>query len=372
MINGIQVGHFDSLRLHMLRFALLGCGRIAKKHIEALETLKKKTGRCELVAICDIDQNKVRLLSQQLGVPGFTSLNQMMAEMGESIDIVNILTPSGLHPEHAIAVAQFGKHVVVEKPMALRLQDADDMIRSCDKNGVRLFVVKQNRYNVAVQQLKKALDQGRFGKIVMGTVRVRWCRTQDYYNQAAWRGTWALDGGVFANQASHHVDLLHWLLGDVDSVYAAGRTALSKIETEDTGAAILKFSSGAMGIIEATTATRPKDLEGSLSILGEKGSVEIGGFAVNQVRHWQFVDNTPEDAQIRETAHESPDSVYGFGHVSYLENVIQAIDSGKAALVDGLEGRRSLELINGIYESIETAKEVSLKFKPQMCKLGIQ
>jgi UDP-N-acetyl-2-amino-2-deoxyglucuronate dehydrogenase len=286
------------------------------------------------------------------------------------IDVVSVLTPSGDHAHNAIEVAAYGKHIVVEKPMALRISDADRMIEACDHAGVRLFVVKQNRYNNAVQELRKALDAGRFGKIVMGTVRVRWCRPQSYYDQDPWRGTWAEDGGVFSNQASHHVDLLEWMLGQPESVFAKTRTALVKIEAEDTGIAMLQFRGGAMGLVEATTATRPKDLEGSLSILGEKGTVVIGGFAVNKLETWEFVTRLPEDDTVMERANQDPPTVYGFGHIPYLKHVVDCIQNDKPALVDGLEGRRSLELISAIYESVETNREVSIRFHPEKCRLG--
>src|SRR6185437_5243998 len=265
----------------------------------------------------------------------------------------------------------FRKHVVVEKPMALTLSDADTMIQACDAASVRLFVVKQNRYNLPVKKLRQALEAGRFGKLVLGTVRVRWCRTQKYYDQDSWRGTWAYDGGVFANQASHHVDLLQWMLGDVESVFAKASTALVNIETEDTGVVILKFKNGALGIIEATTATRPKDLEGSISILGEKGVVEIAGFAVNEMKVWNSENAGPEDADVLATANSYPKDVYGFGHVEYLQQVVESIQEDRAALVGGLEGRKSLELISAIYESIETGREVFLRFVPQKCRLGM-
>ena len=248
----------------------------------------------------------------------------------------------------------YGKHLIVEKPMALTLEDADMMIAKCDAAGIKLFVVKQNRYNVPVRKLREALDEGRFGKLVMGTTRVRWCRRQDYYDQASWRGTWALDGGVFANQASHHVDLLQWCMGKPRSVFARGRAALAKIETEDTGAAIINFENGAIGIVEATTATRPADLEGSLSVLGEKGTVEIGGFAANKIKTWSFENPVPGDEEVIAKFHENPPSVYGFGHIAYLQHVIDAVMNEAPSLVDGLEGRKSLELVIAIYESMAT------------------
>jgi predicted dehydrogenase len=256
--------------------------------------------------------------------------------------------------------------------MALTLDDADAMIRTCDDHGVRLFVVKQNRFNLPVQKLREALDRGRFGRLVLGTVRVRWCRRQDYYDQDSWRGTWALDGGVLANQASHHVDLLEWMMGDVDSVFAMATTALAHIEAEDTATVLLRFRSGALGIIEATTAARPVDLEGSVSVLGERGTVEIGGFAVNELKTWRFEAPEPGDEQVVERYSVNPPNVYGFGHKAYYDHVVECITGRSPQLVDGLEGRRSLELISAIYESIETRREVRLRFTPERCRLGMR
>jgi predicted dehydrogenase len=350
-----------------LRFALLGCGRISAKHAQALS---KNLPGAELTAVCDTNAEQARKVGEKYNVPWFTDFEEMIRELGTTIDVVNVLTPSGMHAQHAIRVARCGKHVVVEKPMALTLRDADDMIRACDENGVKLFVVKQNRYNYPVQKLREAMEEGRFGKLVLGTVRVRWCRRQDYYDQASWRGTWEQDGGVFANQASHHVDLLEWMMGDVESVQAMSATRLADIETEDTGVVILRFSNGALGVIEATTATRPVDLEGSISVLGEYGTVEIAGFAVNEMKIWNFADKRPADMDVIERYKQNPPDVYGFGHVTYLQNVIESIKVGKPALVDGLEGKRSLELITAIYESIETGKEVFLRFVPRKSRLG--
>jgi len=288
----------------------------------------------------------------------------------EQIDVFSVLTPSGYHASHVIALARYGKHIVVEKPMALTLEDADEMVRACDRAGVRLFVVKQNRFNVPVVKLRSALEAGRFGRLVLGTVRVRWCRRQDYYNQDAWRGTWALDGGVLANQASHHVDLLEWMMGPVDSVFAKSVTALVDIEAEDTAVVVLKFRNGALGIIEATTAARPVDLEGSISVLGEHGTVEIGGFAVNEMKTWKFSEPLPGDDEIRSKYSVNPPNVYGFGHQAYYEHVADCLATSGPQLVDGLEGRRSLELISAIYESVETGREIQLRFSPKLCRLG--
>jgi len=352
----------------MLGFALVGCGRIAKRHAEILG--EQQVDGASLVAVCDVQPDRAKQFGERFKVPFFTDTHEMMREMKNRIDVVSILTPSGSHARHCIELAPYGKHFVVEKPMALTLTDADAMILACDRAGVRLFVVKQNRFNLPVQKLREAIIQGRFGKLVIGTVRVRWCRKQDYYNQDAWRGTWAHDGGVFSNQASHHVDLLEWMMGRVESVYAKSTTALVDIEAEDTGVVLVRFANGALGTIEATTAARPVDLEGSISVLGEHGSVEIGGFAVNRMRTWKFSKETPDDAAILEKYSENPPNVYGFGHVRYIEHVVDCIRKGRVALVDGLEGRRSLELITAIYESIETDKEVVLNTYPRQCRLG--
>ena len=352
----------------MLGVALLGCGRIAVRHAQLLSS--GEIAGAKLVCVCDIDKSRAESFGKKHNVPYFVDLDSMMKECSDKIDIVSILTPSGCHAQNTLEVAPYKKHIIVEKPMALTLEDADKMIEACDKFGIRLFVVKQNRYNLPVQKLREALEPGRFGKIVMGSVRVRWCRDNAYYKQDSWRGTWAQDGGVFTNQASHHIDLLEWMLGDVESVFAKSRTALSDIETEDTGVAVLKFKNGALGVIEATTATRPKDLEGSLSILGELGSVEIGGFAVNEIKHWNFTNAMESDKEIMEKYSVNPPNVYGFGHKEYYLHVVDSILNGTKALVDGLEGRKSLELIVAMYESIETGKEVFLRFHPQKCKLG--
>lgn len=350
----------------MLRFALVGCGRIAKRHSELLGMDQIKSAK--LVAACDIDLPKAKNIGQQFGIPYFSDMHQMINEV--PCDVVVILTESGNHARHTVELAKYGKHIVVEKPMALTLEDADAMIRACDLAGVKLFVVKQNRFNIPVVKLREAMEQKRFGKLVLGTVRVRWCRPQEYYDQAPWRGTWAQDGGVLTNQASHHVDLLEWMVGEVESVFAKGTTALAKIEAEDTAVVTLKFRNGALGIIEATTATRPKDLEGSISILGEGGTVEIGGFAVNKMKTWSFVDKQAGDDDVMEQYSVNPPSVYGFGHQAYYEHVVDCIANNKQHLVDGLQGRKSLELINAIYESMETGKEVFLRFRPKHCRLG--
>jgi len=352
----------------MLKFALIGCGRIAKRHSELLSF--KQIEGAELVAVCDNIYEKSEKIGKQFDVPAYADMDKMMQK--EPLDVAVVLTPSGLHAEHVVNLAKYGKHIMVEKPMALTLDDADAMINACDQNNCKLFIIKQNRFNVPVVKLREALVNGRFGKLVLGTVRVRWARHQSYYDQDKWRGTWAMDGGVLANQASHHVDMLQWMMGDVESVFAKANTALVDIEAEDTAIVTLKFKNGALGIIEATTATRPKDLEGSISVLGEYGTAVIGGFAVNQMQTWNFDHKEEGDSKVLDDYSVNPPNVYGYGHQAYYEHVIQCISNGGHNLVDGFQGRKSIELISAIYESVETGKEVFLRFKPKACKLGIR
>lgn len=348
-----------------LKFALVGCGRIANKHIEALKRIKE----ARLVALCDQVETRAKELAERLAIPYYTNYHDML--QNQEIDVVNILTPSGLHAQQTMDIVEnYKKHIVCEKPMALKLEEADQMIEVCQKHQVRLFVVLQNRFNPAVQALKRALDAGRFGRLVLGAVRVRWTREQGYYDADSWRGTWELDGGCLTNQASHHIDLLTWLLGEPVEVTAKTATRLLNIEVEDTGAAIIRFRNGALGIVEATTATRPVNLEGSLSLLGEKGAVEIGGFNANQIKTWQFADETEEDERIRKTSMQIPEETFAHGHQKYLEHVIHSLLYDKPALVDGQEGRKSLELLHAIYESAESGQSIPLRFIPKKSKLG--
>jgi UDP-N-acetyl-2-amino-2-deoxyglucuronate dehydrogenase len=350
-----------------LRFALVGCGNIAKKHVHVINNYLDDA---ELRCFCDISIEKAQKFADDFQVDAFSDIKTMMETIGDEIDVISILTPSGMHYQNVAELAKYGKPLIVEKPIALQLKEADEILRICDENNVKIFVVHQNRYNLPVVKTREAFNKGRFGKLVMGTVRLRWRRDQKYYDSADWRGTWAYDGGVFTNQASHHIDMLTWFMGGVESVIAVGTTRLSKIECEDTGAAILKFSNGAIGVIEVTTATRPKDLEGSISILGEKGSVVIGGFFMNELTTWDFEEGQPEDESAFEEFGKNPEGwAYNLGE--YLKGVLNSLEENKAGLVDGLEGRKSLELISAIYESIETGKEISLRFNPKQCKLGV-
>ncbi len=341
------------------RVALVGCGRISANHFEALSHIDG----LDLVAVCDVVEERARSAGEAWNVPWFTSYELMLATV--PCDIVTIATPSGMHPHHGAMAARAGKHVVSEKPMAITLSAADELVQACDDAGVQLFVVKQNRLNATIQLLKRALDKGRFGRLYMVNATVRWTRPQEYYDQAKWRGTWEFDGGAFMNQASHYVDLVQWLMGPVESVMAKTATMARRIEAEDSGAAILKFRNGAIGVLEVTMLTFPKNLEGSITLLGEKGSVKIGGTAVNRIEHWQFADYDDDDKLV-DAANTSPPSVYGFGHEPYYRNVLKVLRGQAAADTDGRAGRKSLELILGIYESAKTGNEVPLPLRPRM------
>ena len=338
------------------RVALLGCGRISRNHFDAIA----KVDGLSVSAVCDVVGQRAKEAGDKLGVPWFTSYETMLREA--PCEVVTIATPSGLHPAHGILAAKAAKHVVCEKPMAITLASADELVHACDDANVKLFVVKQNRLNPPVQLLKRAMDKGRFGKIYLANTTVRWTRPQEYYDQAPWRGTWEFDGGAFMNQASHYVDLMQWLVGPVESVIAKTATLARKIEAEDTGVAVLRFRSGALGCIEVTMLTYPKNLEGSITILGEKGTAKIGGTAVNKVEHWEFADADADDALV-EASNTNPTSVYGFGHEGYYRNVLSVLRGEAVADTDGRGGRKSLELILGIYQSARTGGEVQLPLK---------
>ena len=339
-----------------LRIALTGCGRISHTHFDAIA----KVDGIAIVAVCDVVEARAREAGEALGVPWFTDYAKMLREA--PCDAVTVATPSGLHPTHGIAAARAGKHVICEKPMATSLKGADDLVRACDDQNVQLFVIKQNRLNPPVQLLKRAVDKGRFGRIYVANTTVWWTRPQEYYDQAPWRGTWEFDGGAFMNQASHYVDLMQWLVGPVGSVMAQTATLARRIEAEDTGIAVLKFRSGALGAIQVTMLTHPRNLEGSITILGEKGTAKIGGTAVNKVEHWSFSDYDDDDKLV-DQANTAPPNVYGFGHEGYYRNVLAALRGESRPDTDGRGGRKSLELILAIYESAKTGREVALPLR---------
>jgi UDP-N-acetyl-2-amino-2-deoxyglucuronate dehydrogenase len=337
-----------------IKLALAGCGRIAANHFEAH---KVHAERCELVDVCDADSDALSAAVAKTGARGHRSFTSMLGST--DADLVVLTTPSGLHPTQTIEAARAGKHVMTEKPMATRWNDGLAMVRACDEAGVRLFVVKQNRRNRTLQLLKRAVNEGRFGRIYMVNVNVFWSRPQSYYDSSNWRGTWEFDGGAFMNQASHYVDLLEWIVGPVESVMAYTGTLARDIEVEDTGVAALRWRNGAMGSINVTMLTYPKNFEGSITVLGEKGSVRIGGVAVNDIQHWQFDTPHAMDDELKDASYQTT-SVYGFGHPLYYDNVLSTLRGEAEPETDGREGLKSLELLIAMYLSARDGRRMSL------------
>ncbi len=327
----------------MLNIGLIGCGRISKNHFEAIAQLPN--AKC--VACCDIIEDRAKKSAIDYGIPYWTTDYEQML-LRDDIDIISICTPSGLHPEHGILAAKFKKHVITEKPMACRLDEGEKLIEACDLAGVKLFVVLQNRLNPAIQLVRRAFDEGRFGKIYMITSNVFWTRPQDYYDMAPWRGTWRLDGGAFMNQASHYVDMVQWFGGPISEVKALTATLARTIEAEDTGSAIIRFNSGAIGSINVTMLTFPKNLEGSITIQGENGTVRVGGVSMNMIEKWEFADKKEYDQDIV-TANNEPPNVYGFGHSLFYKNTIDSLKGNTEPISDGYEGRNSLKVLEKIY-----------------------
>jgi len=345
---------YKAIEGRKIRVAVVGCGRISKNHFAALE---KHARHMELTAVCDVNTARLAEHKQRYGVAGYRNLEQMLKQ--EELDLVSICTPSGLHSQQVIQCAEAGIHVLTEKPMATRWQDALSMIQACDHANVHLFVVKQNRKNATLQLLKRAVDQKRFGRIYMVHMNVFWTRPQAYYDQAQWRGTWELDGGAFMNQASHYVDLLDWLIGPIGSVQAMTGTLARDIEVEDTGVMNVRWRNGALGSMAVTMLTYPKNMEGSITILGEKGSVRVGGMAVNEIQHWEFADAHGDDSMIADASYQTT-SVYGFGHPLYYKNVVDVLRGAEDAQVEGREGLKCLEVLIAAYLSARDGCTVNL------------
>ena len=354
MPGGTLIRHKPPITGRRIRFGLVGCGRIAQNHMAALES---RRDQAELVAVCDIDPEVLRAAAAKTRAKPYASLEALLAE--SDVDIVALATPSGLHPEQAMEVAASQRHVMTEKPMATRWADGQRMVAACDAAGVRLFVVKQNRHNATLQLLKRAVDKRRFGRIYMVNVNIFWTRPQSYYESARWRGTWEFDGGAFMNQASHYVDLLDWLIGPVESVQAYTATLARDIEVEDTGVANIRWRAGALGSINVTMLTYPKNLEGSITVIGEKGTVRVAGVAVNEIQHWKFAEPDADDGQVKGASYQTT-SVYGFGHAAYYDNVIRVLRGEAEPETDGREGLKSLEILIAIYRSARDGHRVSL------------
>jgi len=336
-----------------IRAAVVGCGRISKNHFDSIE---KHGDNIELVAACDIDEVVLKNHTKQYQVKGYSKLEEML--QNETLDLIVLCTPSGVHPDQVVTVAKYGIHVMTEKPMATRWKDGVRMVKACDEAGVRLFVVKQNRRNSTLQLLKRAVTERRFGKIHMVHLNVFWTRPQDYYDQAEWRGTWEFDGGAFMNQASHYVDLLDWLIGPVDKIQAMMSTTRD-IEVEDTGVLNIRWRNGALGSMSVTMLTYPKNLEGSITILGDKGTVIVRGVAVNDIQHWEFDEPKDYDDQVKEANYQTT-SVYGFGHPLYYKNVVDVMRGDAEPETDGREGLKSLELLIAAYLSARDGTTSSL------------
>jgi UDP-N-acetyl-2-amino-2-deoxyglucuronate dehydrogenase len=311
----------------------------------------------ELVGVCDIDDVALSAAVARTGVPCFKNLSLLLQKI--TADLIILATPSGLHSEQTILAAQYGCHVMTEKPMATRWHDGQRMVKACDEANVRLFVVKQNRLNPTLQLLKRAIEKKRFGRIYMVNINVFWTRPQAYYDSATWRGTWEYDGGAFMNQASHYVDLLDWLIGPIESVQAYTGTLERRIQVEDSGVLNVRWRSGALGSMNVTMLTYCKNMEGSITILGEKGIVRVGGVAVNEIQQWDFAEPDTDDDEVKGASYETT-SVYGFGHPLYYNNVINTLRGEAKPEADGREGLKALEVLIAIYLSARDGKRISL------------
>ena len=348
--------------MNKLKIAIIGCGRISYKHIEALVANQKDAA---LVAVCDVVEENaiakkneyIKLMASDVNVNVYTDYVKMLNE--EEIDVISIATESGYHFEIAMECMNKGKHIIVEKPMALSIDDADKMIKCAEENKVKLCVSHQNRFNKPIQELRKAVDNNQFGRLINGTARILWNRNMGYYEQAPWRGTWKLDGGTLMNQCIHNIDLLQWMLGgEIDTVYAQCDTFIRDIEAEDFGAIIIRFKNGAIGIVEGSACVYPKNLEETLSIFGETGTVCIGGIAVNKIETWRFADNTVSEEEMIKSQEDDPDTVYGFGHTPLYEDMIEAIKSDRQPLINGEEGKKGMSIILAAYKSRLTGMPV--------------
>lgn len=345
---------YKTITNRKIRIAVVGCGRIAKNHFGSISA---HPDDCELVSVCDNDKQALDSAINEYGVNGYHSIEEMLLQ--ERLDLVVLCTPSGLHSMQAQLIAKYKIHVMTEKPMATRWHDGINMVKACDEAGVRLFVVKQNRRNATLQLLKSAVEKERFGRIYMVNINVFWTRPQEYYDSAKWRGTWEFDGGAFMNQASHYVDLVDWLIGPVESLQAYTGTLARNIEVEDTGVVSIKWRSGALGSMNVTMLTYPKNLEGSITIIGEKGTVRVGGLAVNEIQHWDFAEADPDDELVKTASYQTT-SVYGFGHPLYYKNVVDVLRGNAEPETDGREGLRSLETLIATYISARDGKRISL------------
>lgn len=348
-----------------MKYALIGCGRISPNHIAAAVA-----NQLEIVAMCDINPDNIVDKKLKFDLPDtvkeYLDYREMLKK--EDIDLIAIATESGKHAQIALECIEAGCNLIIEKPIALSLEDADEIIRKADEKGVKVCACHQNRFNKSIQKIREAVDKKRFGKMFYGTAHIRWCRDHEYYDRASWRGTWEQDGGALMNQCIHNIDLLRWMLGDEieEVVGMTDRLHHDYIEAEDLGIALVKFKNGAYGIIEGTTDVYPKNLEETLYLFGEKGTVKAGGQSVNVIEEWNFSDMLDDPEEVKSRFHENPPNVYGYGHTPLYADVIDAINNDRSPYVDARAGRRALELVLGIY--LSAYKGEFVKFPITKCK----
>ncbi len=346
--------------MEKLRFMLIGCGRISKNHITATAENKDT---CVLAAVCDpVRERAEQKAADYEALTGsrpavYEDYRQALEEL--EIDCCTVATESGYHAAIALDCIAHGKNVLIEKPIALSTADAEEILARAKEKGVTVGVCHQNRFNPPVRQMRRALESGRFGKLINGTARILWNRTMPYYHQAPWRGTWELDGGTLMNQCIHGIDLLQWSMGgEPDTVMAMTGNFIRNIEAEDFGAILIRFKNGTIGIVEGTACVYPKNLEETLSVFGETGTVVIGGVAVNRMQTWQFADEAPQDAEVAQLVGADPKDVYGSGHTPLYADYIDAVRTGRAPLVSGEEGIKGMKLVLAAYKSQKTGLPV--------------
>lgn len=338
-----------------MKYALIGCGRISFNHIQAA-----KNNKLEIMAVCDIVPEKMSRSDLPSNTRKYTNYKELLEK--EKPDLVAVATESGKHAAIAVDCINAGCNVIIEKPIALSLKDADCIISSAKEKGVLVCTNHQNRFNKSVQYIRKAIESKRFGRLFYGTAHIRWNRGQDYYLQAPWRGTWEQDGGALMNQCIHNIDLLRWIMGnEIDEVFAyTDNLNHPFIKSEDLGLALIRFKNGSYGIIEGTTNVYPKNLEETLYIFGENASVKAGGKSVNTIEEWRFADALDDPDSIKASCYENPPNVYGYGHTPLYADMIESIKTGREPYVTGEDGRRALELVLAIYKSSYEGKPVKL------------
>ncbi len=349
----------------MKKIGILGCGRVSQRHMEVYQDELKNA---QVVVACDIIREKADAVAKQLRIDAVYSMDELLDN--DNIDTVVILTESGNHARHARQVLEAGKHAIVEKPAALVSDEILSLESLATEKGLMYAVIFQNRYNPAIKILKQTYDSGRFGQLILGTVRLRWCRYQDYYDDG-WHGTWKMDGGVINQQAIHHIDALQWICGPVSEVAAAQANILNQLEAEDTTVAVVKFANGGLGVIEATTAARPDDFEASISVVAEKGTAVIDGIALNKIRTWQFVEPESDDAEIPSKYSQDVPTGYGLSHGPFLQEIIDRLNAGRTdPPISAMDGCQAVRVVHALYRSVETGGWVKLDDFPLSSRLG--